>query len=278
MNELILLKETFEKSNENLKRNPAFLMILKDIELSITTFNKNVGFIATNFSVRVEKKKTSIYVCTSCFGSKPYTTYNNNRLCYINELFLNNQGDLVYGESIGEFIPNFIKEQQISTTQFYSYNQMIYKSGTTKILKILRMYPTNRSKDENCFLKLEKMPFNHNELETKENYKKYDTKMIEQIYLHMPIIKKNKVEINSTIFNNYVVWTVHRSRNNLSKVNIQEWINILNQNTNTKILTKNFENVSIKDDDFSSIIKSTLYGPKTFTLEEIDSLKKDNIP
>jgi len=276
MNELIILKETFKKSNEKLRQHPAFLMTLKDIELSITTLKNSTEFIETNFSVKVEKNKTSIYVCTSCFGSKPYTIYNNNRLCYINELFLNNQGDLVYVESTGEFIPNFIKEHQVSTTQFYSYNQMIYKAGTTKILKLLSMYPSNRLKNKSCILKLDNMPFQYNKLETKAIYKKYDNKIIRRLYSNMPIISKNRIEINSTIFNNYVVWVIYRNHNDLFKVNIQEWINIFIENTNKKIITKNFKNIAIKDDDFSQIIKDNLYGPKTYTKEEIESLKKDN--
>ena len=92
----------------------------------------------------------------------------------------------------------------------------------------------------------------------------------------MPIISKNRIEINSTIFNNYVVWVIYRNHNDLFKVNIQEWINIFIENTNKKIITKNFKNISIKGDDFSQIIKDTLYGPKTYTKEEIESLKKDN--
>ena len=276
MNELIILKETFKKSNEKLRQHPAFLMTLKDIELSITTLKNSTEFIETNFSVKVEKNKTSIYVCTSCFGSKHYTIYNNNRLCYINELFLNNQGNLVYGESTGEFIPNFIKEHQVSTTQFYSYNQMIYKAETTKILKLLSMYPSNRLKNKSCILKLDNMPFKYNKLETKAIYKIYDNKIIRRLYSNMPIISKNRIEINSTIFNNYVVWVIYRNHNDLFKVNIQEWINIFIENTNKKIITKNFKNISIKDDDFSQIIKDNLYGPKTYTKEEIESLKKDN--
>lgn len=78
----------------------------------------------------------------------------------------------------------------------------------------------------------------------------------------MPIISKNRIEINSTIFNNYVVWVIYRNHNDLFKVNIQEWINIFIENTNKKIITKNFKNISIKGDDFSQIIKDTLYGPR----------------
>ena len=51
MNELIILKETFKKSNEKLRQHPAFLMTLKDIELSITTLKNSTEFIETNFSV-----------------------------------------------------------------------------------------------------------------------------------------------------------------------------------------------------------------------------------
>ena len=57
MNELIILKETFKKSNEKLRQHPAFLMTLKDIELSITTLKNSTEFIETNFSVKVEKNK-----------------------------------------------------------------------------------------------------------------------------------------------------------------------------------------------------------------------------
>lgn len=206
MEELKYLKSAYMNASEELKKQPAFLKKLKEIDGEVKALNDPTLFGAVNFDISSQNdKEVTISVFNSSIAG--HIEDKKNRSCHIYRIALDDNNNLCTLYSTGNF---YQKENERDTLSSFLYQYEKIQNGSELVL--------NRSRSDTLLdnyvpIYLGRMP-----LPTQNRsyeFASFDNEIQIQTRYHQPRIEYDHFKIEGK--NYWRTWSAQRNPNDLKK-------------------------------------------------------------